>query len=152
MPRRAVESLGAGQLGRLPVDERRLRGGEAGEEPQVRRQLVTLGERLEAAARPANSAAGSGRRTNGGFGMTPMAEGSGSGAPVFFIQSSRTARATWWGAPGTARYSFSGAVSAGRRLPVTTSRSQRRWCRQAQPPVTLPRVIALIVPRTQIAA
>ena len=41
-------------------------------------------------------------------------------------------------------------------LPVTSSRScsrsHRRWCFHAQPPVTVPRVIARMVPRNQIEA
>ena len=37
-------------------------------------------------------------------------------------------------------------------LARTSSRSHLRWWRQAQPPVTRPRVMPLIVPRTQIAA
>jgi hypothetical protein len=37
-------------------------------------------------------------------------------------------------------------------LPVTSSRSHLRWCRQAQPPVTEPRIMARMVPRTQMAA
>src|SRR5690606_32203262 len=54
------------------------------------------------------------------------------------------------GAVARLRYFF--PVLPGSGLPETMSRSQRRWCRHAQPPVTLPRVMALIVPRTQIAA
>ena len=46
-----------------------------------------------------------------------------------------------------------GAYSAGStRCRPASSRSHLRWCRNAQPPVTVPRVMALIVPRVQKAA
>ena len=86
------------------------------------------------------------------------------------IRTSRTARATWLPDRRTkscARHKTRAEKSSRQRplysagldpddpvpLPdlATSSRSHLRWCRQAQPPVTRPRVMAGMVPRTQMA-
>ena len=100
---------------------------------------------LRRLARVANRRAGSGRKARGAFGTPPMAEGSGWMVVVICLSGPTGHRGCrrWW----PADYSAGPLLSR-----LATSRSHLRWWRQAQPPVTLPRVIARSVPRVQIAA
>ena len=113
-----------------PVLRGVLRLGEPGEEARGRAPGRGLRPAAGSARRGgANSAAGSGSRTNGGFGMMLIADGSGSGAPVLVIRSltNRTGHVVC--RSSVARRS--GAPSSATLSTVVAGRSCRRRARAA---------------------
>ena len=111
-------------------------------------------ERASRSERSRNSEADREGPTKGGFATSPIGHRLVPGAPTSDIE--HLTNRTGSDVLRHRRRMYSAGcrtASAARSRPCPTSlRSHLRWCRQAQPPVTVPRVMALIVPRTQIAA
>ncbi len=131
--RRLVRKLGLGDLGRArqrtrrQAGERRLLGRHDGcDQPQKALQLVPVGELAQALGAAAEDGAKIGQPN--GIALGDVAE------RVLAIR----------------RRGILGLVAA-QGLP-TSWRNHLRWCFQAQPPLTEPRVMARKVPFTQIAA